>query len=184
MEEASSSSAKGRSQDRPPRNHAKPRDFALARLARRAHSEGELAQKMTRVGYQSDEIEQTLQYLRERRYVDDASFARDFSRARAERRRWGPARIGERLRHLRVFEKHIEAALSETFPDGERDHAERALERFLETDRRSVSRLSGDKRKARAYRHLLARGFSPETAHQLVTGRDFNDTDDTEELES
>ena len=178
MEEASSSSPKGRARDRP---RAKPRDFALARLARRAYSEGELAQKMTRAGYKTDEIEQTLDYLRERRYVDDASFARDFSRARAERRRWGPARIEQRLHLLRLSEKHIEAALSETFPDGERDNAERALEWFLETDRRPLTRLSGDKRKARAYRHLLARGFSPETAHQLVTGRNF---DDTEELES
>ncbi len=181
MEEASSSSPKGRSPDRPLRDHAKPRDFALARLARRAHSEGELTQKMTRAGYQVDEIEQTLQYLRERRYVDDASFARDFSRARAERRRWGPARIEQHLRLLRLSEKHIEAALSLTFPDGEGDHAERALERFLETDRRPRTRLSGDKRRARAYRHLLARGFAPETAHELVTGRDF---DDTEGLES
>ena len=136
---------------------------------------------MTRAGYLADEIEQTLQYLRERRYVDDASFARDFARARAERRRWGPARIEQRLRLLRLSERHIETALRETFPDGERDNAVRALERFLETDRRPRSRLSGDKRKARAYRHLLARGFSPETAHELVTGRDF---DDTEQLES
>jgi len=178
VEEASSSSPNDLPPDRP---RAKPRDFALARLARRAHSEGELAQKMTRAGYQADEIEQTLDDLRERRYVDDASFARDFSRARAERRRWGPARIAERLRLLRLSEKHIEAALAETFPDGERDNAKRALDRLLETDRRRLSRLQGDQRKASAYRHLLARGFSPETAHQLVTGRDFNDT---EELES
>ena len=135
---------------------------------------------MTRAGYHADEIEQTLSYLRERRYVDDATFARDFCRARAERRRWGPARIEQRLRLLELSEKHIKAALSETFPDGERDNAERALARFLETDRRRLSRLEGDKRKARAYRHLLARGFSPETAHQLVTGPDFDDTDGLE----
>ena len=98
---------------------------------------------MTRAGYLADEIEQTLQYLRERRYVDDASFARDFARARAERRRWGPARIEQRLRLLRLSERHIETALRETFPDGERDNAVRALERFLETDRRPRSRFIG-----------------------------------------
>lgn len=175
-EEASSSSP-----DEAPSKRARPkpkaRDFALARLARRAHSEGELTQKMTRAGYPADEIEQTLTYLRERRYVDDATFARDFARARAERRRWGPARIEQRLRQLRLPEKYIEAALSETFPEGEHHAAENALDRFLETDRR---RLDPEKRKARAYRHLLGRGFSPETAHELVSGRDFEDTEGVE----
>ena len=64
VEEASSSSAE--------RPKQKPRDFALARLARRAHSEGELSQKLTRAGYLPGEIEETLQFLRERKYVDDA----------------------------------------------------------------------------------------------------------------
>lgn len=133
---------------------------------------------MTRAGYSADDIAQTLDYLRERSYVDDAAFARDFARTHAERRRWGPARIADRLRLLRLADNHIEAALAEAFPSGERDAAEQALERFLETDRR---RLSPDRRKARAYRHLLTRGFLPETAHELVTGHDF---EDTEELES
>jgi regulatory protein len=170
VEEASSSSA-----DRP---KASARDFALARLARRAHSEGELAQKMTRAGYHADEIAETLQFLRERRYVDDRAFARDLACARAERHRWGPARIEQRLRALGLAANHIDAALSEAFPEGERKNAVKELERFLTTDRR---KLSAEKRKARAYRHLLARGFTPETAHELVTARDF---EDTEALES
>jgi regulatory protein len=136
---------------------------------------------MTRAGYQADEIEQTLDYLRERRYVDDATFARTFCQASAERRGWGPARIEQRLRLLQLSESHIEAALEDTFPDGELKNAKRALEQLLVTDRRRLSRLAGDKRKARVYRHLLARGFSPETAHELVTGPNF---EDTEELES
>ena len=172
--------ASSRSADRPEREPAKPRDFALARLARRAHSEGELITKMTRAGYDADQVEQTLNYLRERSYVDDATFARDFARARAERRRWGPARIEQRLRLLRLSDQHIEAALSETFPEGERETAERALERFCQTDRRRLSRLGSEQRKARAYRHLLARGFTPETAHELVTSGVFEDTEESE----
>jgi regulatory protein len=172
VEEASSSSADESRSDRP---QAKPRDFALARLARRAHSEGELAQKMTRAGYDADEIEQTLEYLRERRYVDDAAFARDFARTRAERWRWGPARIDQRLRQLQLSEAHIAAGLTQAFPDGEQESAELVLERFVQTDRR---RVSGEQRKARAYRHLLSRGFSPEVSHELVSRRDFGDTED------
>ena len=132
---------------------------------------------MHRAGYSAEEIAETIAYLNERRYLDDAAFARDFARARAERRRWGPARIDARLRALGLSEGHIDAALSEAFPEGELGLAERALARFLETERKN---LPVDKRRARAYRHLLQRGFSPETAHELVTGHDFGDTEGLE----
>ena len=84
-EEASSSSASRRS-----RKPLTARDFALDRLGRRAHSEGELSQKMARAGYPADEIEDTLAFLRERRYLDDAAFARDLALARAEAASLGP----------------------------------------------------------------------------------------------
>ena len=175
MEEASSSSLDG---SVPKRSKAKAHDFALRRLARRAHSEGELTRKMARAGYPDDEIVETIDFLRARGYLDDVTFARDFARARANRRRWGPARIETALRALALAEQPIKAALAEVFPFGEREVCERALLRFLARERRS---LSPAKRKARAYRHLLSRGFAPETAHELVSNRYF---EDTEELES
>jgi len=132
---------------------------------------------MARAGYPVEEIVETIDFLRKRRYLDDVAFARDFARERAERRRWGPARIETALKALALADQHIKAALAEVFPFGEREAGERALLRFLSSERRA---LSPAKRQARAYRHLLARGFTAETAHELVSSRDFGDTEGLE----
>ena len=128
---------------------------------------------MPRAGYPGEEIEHTLSFLRERRYLDDPTFARDFARNRNERKLWGPARIQARLKQLRLSDEDIDSALSEVFPEGEEGAAKRALDRFLRLTRPSIPR---DKRIAKAYRHLLTRGFSPSVAHQLVSSADFEDT--------
>ncbi len=180
MEEASSSSPDDPVEPVGKRPKAKARDFALRRLSRRAHSEGELTRKMARAGYPDEEIVETINFLRERRYLDDVAFARDFARERADRRRWGPARIETALRARALTDQHIKAALAEVFPFGEREACERALLRFLASERRP---LSPAKRKARAYRHLLSRGFAPETAHELVSSRNFGDTEGLESQE-
>jgi len=130
---------------------------------------------MARAGYSPADVAEAVAYLHSRHYLDDAAFARDFARARAERKGWGPARIEQRLRALRLSEPHIAAAISATFAAGEHEAAETVLARFLHTGKRSAP---AEKRRASAYRHLLSRGFAPEIAHELVTRHDFGDTED------
>jgi regulatory protein len=164
---ARSSSARRRPAFRPP-----PLEFALRRLARRSHSRGELTDKLTRAGYSEAEIGETLERLASRGYLDDAALARELARSSSERKLWGPARIERRLRELEIEAGEIEAALEEAFPSGEEVAARRALEKFLRASRRG----GGERARARAYRHLLARGFSPEVVHRLVSARSFDDT--------
>ncbi|MGH9391785.1 MAG: regulatory protein RecX [Vicinamibacteria bacterium] len=150
-----------------------PLTFALKRLARRSHSEGELSKKMARAGDCPQEIEATLSFLAERGYLNDAAFALEVARASAERKHWGPARIHQKLRSLDLSESDIEGALVESFPEGEEEAAAgRALERFSKR-----GGPGGERGRARAYRHLLGRGFSPEVAHRLVSTSDFGDTE-------
>jgi SOS response regulatory protein OraA/RecX len=128
---------------------------------------------MARAGYSPQEIEATLSFLAERGYLDDAAFALDVARASAERKHWGPARIQQKLRALDLSDSDIEGALVQSFPEGEEEAAaRRALERF---SRRGGP--GGERGRARAYRHLLGRGFSPEVAHRLVSAWNFGDTE-------
>jgi regulatory protein len=133
-------------------------NFALARLARRAHSQGELSAKMERAGYPTSEITATLAKLKAWRYVDDHAFAGAFACNAAERKHWGPSRVARALRERGLGEQDIEESLSEAFPGGEIRVLDEALARFRRNDRR---RGDAEQKKARAYRHLLARGFSP-----------------------
>jgi regulatory protein len=132
--------------------------FALARLARRAHSQGELVAKMERAGYPTAEIAATLDKLKAWRYVDDRAFAGAFARGAAERKHWGPSRVARALRERGLSEQDIEQSLTEAFSEGEKGVLEEALARFRRNDHR---RGDEEQKKARAYRHLLARGFSP-----------------------
>ena len=146
--------------------------YALRKLARRAHSEGELSRKMQRAGYSEIEIRKTLDELRARRYIDDAAFARERARRWAEDKCWGPARIARGLRHRGLEESDIAGALAEIFPTGEDEQAKRALIRYRRVTRQ---RISGEAARARAYRHLLARGFSSAAILSALRGSSRED---------
>jgi len=113
---------------------------------------------MKRAGYSSDEITATLAKLRDWRYIDDRSYASAFARSATERKHLGPARIVRALRERGVSDAFVEEAVAQVFPEGERQVLEKALARFRRKDGR---RGTIDQQKARAYRHLLGRGFSP-----------------------
>ena len=166
-EEARSSSADSEGRTQP------IREFAYRRLARRAHSEGELSRKMLRAGYSKSDVDACLSYLRELNYVNDSQYANEYARSAAEHRYWGPARIARGLALRGVAEAHIEAALESVFAKGEKSRAERALARFRRTHKRKGS---GRQQMAREYRHLLSRGYSSELSYETVTeSRDTGD---------
>jgi len=132
--------------------------FALGRLARRSYGEQELRRKLEQAGYPAPEIDEVAVWLKGKRYLDDARFAGELGRDRA-RKGWGPARIGLALRERGVGEAEVGRALAETFPQGEEEPLSRALERYRRSRRGS---LADERQRARAYRHLLGRGFSPQ----------------------
>jgi SOS response regulatory protein OraA/RecX len=134
---------------------------------------------MIGAGYGAEEIRETLAYLDSRGYLDDAGLARDVARASSEKKLWGPARIERRLRELKLSDADIARALDEAFPEGEETAAMRALERYLRVSRRK--REDSNRAKARAYRHLVGRGFSPGLARRLVSKFEFEDTLDLHE---
>jgi len=157
--------SKSASQGKTSRSNRPALEFALIRLARRAHSEGELTVKMERAGYQTSEITGTLAELRRRRYVDDLSFALGFAQGARRYKHWGPKRIAHGLRQRGLPERHIDRAVAEAFPEGEAEPAAEVLKRFRRAERRRGTPLE---RKARAYRHLYARGFTPEAIRRAL----------------
>ncbi|MGH9318487.1 MAG: regulatory protein RecX, partial [Vicinamibacteria bacterium] len=131
----------------------------------------ELSAKLARAGYTAVETLATVARIEEKVVLDDYAVAREIARASSERKLWGPARIENKLRVLRVGKEDIAGAIEEAFPEGEEEAAARALQKF-----RKRAPGGGAPARARAYRHLLGRGFSPDVAHRLVSTSDFGDT--------
>lgn len=130
---------------------------ALRALTRRAHSIHQMRELLERRAEDPAAVRPVLERLKQRQYLDDARYARDFARARARTRRQGKFRIARELRARGVPDRHIGLALEETFAETDEAAMVRArLQRHLarwhgELDRRKLASL---------YRSLLRAGFS------------------------
>ena len=101
-----------------------------------------------------------LDRLKQNNYLDDARYARQFVRMRAEIRKQGAFRVARDLRARGVPDRHIEAALAERAAE----HDDTALVREHLARRLKLLRGPLDqRRKASLYRSLLRAGFSADT---------------------
>ncbi len=145
---------------RPPRKLSSEEQLytaALRALMRRAHSVFEMRQALERRAEQKSVVRRVLDRLKGERLLDDARYAGQFARHRADSRRQGRFRIARELRARGVPDRHIEAALEEVF----RATDEAALLRQRIQRRLKMLRGPLDQRKlASLYRSLLRAGFS------------------------
>jgi regulatory protein len=71
---------------------------ALRALMRRAYSIYEMRQLLERRAEEKSAVRRVLERLKERKYLDDARYALEFARSRAQGRRQGRFRIARELR--------------------------------------------------------------------------------------
>jgi len=135
---------------------------ALRGLTRRAYSVHEMRKWLADRATARELAEAVLARAKERGYLDDARYARQFARQRAEGWRQGRFRIARDLRARGVADQHIEAALGEVF--AETDQAallRKRIERKLRALRgKDTAGAQLDQRKmASLYASLLRAGF-------------------------
>jgi regulatory protein len=139
---------------------------AVSALMRRAYSVHDMKEYLTRRAEDQDHVGPVLARLRELRYLDDARYALEFVRQRAQSRRQGRFRIARDLRGHGVPDQHIESALQSVFAEtSESDSARTRI-------RRKLAHLRGplDERKAASlYRSLLRAGFSADIIRAEVS---------------
>src|SRR5689334_10347477 len=90
--------------------HGRPRhldmeglwNYALKVLGGRAHSIGELREKMKRRAEREEDVERVLERLKESKYLDDQRFAEGFANARLSNEGFGKTRVLQDLRQRRV----------------------------------------------------------------------------------
>lgn len=151
---------------RPPKllNLEKLEDYALRSLSSRAHSLGELREKLRRKAENRDDIEAVMAKLKEAGYLNDRRFAEGFAAARLQNDGLGKVRVLRDLRQRRVAPKLAEQVVQQTF---EQTNETELIEAFLERKYRGKSLpqfLADEKNLASVFRRLRYAGFAAGTA--------------------
>lgn len=140
-------------------------DYGVKRLAARAHSTGELRDKLRRKAACRDDVEAVLARLAESAYLDDAKFAEAFASARLESRAQGARRVLRDLRGRRVAPSVAEGTVKRVFAGVDE---EALIEDYLRRRLRTALPVAGGKALASAYGRLLRAGFAPGTSLRVL----------------
>lgn len=134
--------------------------YALRALGGRAHSLGEIREKLRRRCLEAGDVEAVVTRLKEAGYLNDRQFAESFATSRLENEGLGKMRVLRDLRQRRVAPKLAEQVVQKTF---ESSDEVKLIESFLARKYRSKPLrqfLSEQKNLASAFRRLQYAGFS------------------------
>lgn len=134
-------------------------EYALKVLAGRAHSIGELREKLRRRAERAADIDAILARLKENGYLDDRRFAEAFAAARLSTEKFGRMRVMQDLRQRRVAPALAERTVRQVYQDV---NDEALIEDWIRRKFRLAPReglFQEDKDLAAAYRRLLRAGF-------------------------
>jgi regulatory protein len=138
-------------------------EYALRVLGGRAHSSGELREKLRRKALRAADVDPTIARLKEYGYLDDRKFAESFASARLENEGLGKTRVLADLSRRRVAPAVAQQTVGKVYQDVN----EQALaEDFVRRKFRMASKESlfqGQKEMASAYRRLVRAGFRSAT---------------------
>jgi regulatory protein len=131
-------------------------DTALRILMRRAHSISEMKKALSRRCDDEKLVKTVVERLKRENLLDDARYAKQFTRLRTESRKQGPSRIARDLRARGIPDRYIDTAIKEVAATLDtsaliRQRIERKLRLFRgEIDERKMASL---------YRSLVGAGF-------------------------
>jgi len=133
--------------------------YALRVLAGRAHSTGELREKLRRRAARVEDVEDVLARLKQDGYLDDRRFAESFAAARLANDRFGRGRVLQDLRQRRVAPALAEKTVRQVYEDV---NEQKLIEEWIRRKYRAAEReglFQEEKDLAAAYRRLLRAGF-------------------------
>ena len=132
--------------------YANPKFLAQDILSRRSHTEYELTIKLKKKGVKQQDIEETLNWLGEKKYIDDEETAQQYIEQTLRRKAVGPMWIKSKLRQKGIDVDVINTAIESNYPD-----KQEVKERAITAWKKSHSKHADDK--IRLQRFLISRGF-------------------------
>ena len=154
-------------------------DAAIKILMRRAHSVHEMKRALERRCEDAVLLKNVMARLKSAGLIDDARYAKQFTRQRTEGRKQGKFRIARDLRARGVPDRHIEAAIEEAAQ--QTDEAALVRQRIGRKLRASRGEID-DRKLASLYRSLLRSGFSADVIRRELKSLTREDVPEAESL--
>ena len=150
---------------------------ALRYLGRRAHSASELRIKLLQKKYEMDLINEVIEYLRNKNYLDDLEFARQFSKDKMELKSWSKKKTLAALIKKGVKTDIIEDVLNENYnEESEFENAMIAARKKLKSIKMKSKDTNEIRNKLSSF--LALRGYDYETVkeicNKLIKGNDYD----------
>ena len=136
-------------------------DRALNMLALRARSSAELRRQLQRKGEPPENIAIAIERLVAAGFLDDAAFARQFTRSKALGAGLSRRRLQRELGRRGVARDVGDSAIDEVFEEEELDDAS-SIERVARKKLKTLAKLDAPTRRRRLYAFLARRGFDTE----------------------
>jgi len=143
-------------------------NVALRALGGRAHSSGELREKLRRRAQSPEDVDAVLAKLKEAGYLNDRQFAEAYAAARLQDQGLGKMRVLRDLRQRRVAPKLAEQVTEQTY---EKTNETDLIEDFLRRKYRGKQLgtfFSEEKNLASAFRRLRYAGFAAGTSIRVL----------------
>ncbi len=141
-------------------------DQAYRLLARRDHGRNELVQKLVARGFDNAQIENAIEELISKGYIDDQKLCPVYANARVKKLLLGPMKLRHDLQAKGFDLSLAEQVVAEIFCDDEAtfDIAIKSARRKL----RTLADSDESTQKQKVFRHLANRGFDNDTARRVV----------------
>ena len=143
---------------------AKARDYAFLLLKFRLRSEAELLSRLKKKKFSEETCRKVAAFLKERRFLDDEEFARSWISSRIKR----PLGLRRLKRELKI--KGVDGStIEEQLRRVRRDYNEKeVIEGLVSAKMRTFKALDPLKAKKRVFGFLIRRGFSADTAFEVL----------------
>ncbi len=133
------------------------RDYALYLIEFKDRTEKELRDKFKGKGYEENDIEDEIEFLKNYGYINDTRYAKHYTHDAINIKKWGKMRIRTELMRKGIDRETIDNTIEDAFFEVEDDLVLTQMQsRFKNSD------FSNIKERTRIFNFFMRRGFSPD----------------------
>lgn len=133
------------------------RDYALHLIEFRDRTEKELREKLVAKGYNEEQIEDTVEFLKSYGYIDDKRYASCFISDAINLKKWGKIRIRAELVRKGIDREIVDFSIEDAFMEIDEDRVLTQMQsRFKDSD------FGNMKERVRIFNFFMRRGFTPD----------------------